>query len=56
MFYVWTEFPFTGSVFGAVNFDADVNALKFLNNNEYYHDWNKMKAELLYLKEKAEEE
>lgn len=56
MYYVWLEVPNTGVVFGHYNLDIEMNAIKSANDNEFYHDWEKIREEYREAQAKLEEE
>jgi hypothetical protein len=44
-YYTWLEFPFPGTFFGQSYMDLKMNGIKYLNNDEEYHNWNSMLSE-----------
>lgn len=50
------EVPFIGCFFGQYDMDVDMNTVKYFNDNEHWHDWEKIKAEYQQAIEEDEEE
>lgn len=54
LYFVWLEFPFPGIMFGQTYMNPRMNAIKYVNYNEDYHNWDKLLSE--YEKSIAEPE
>jgi hypothetical protein len=55
-YYTWVEAPFSGILWGQSYMDLQMNGIKFLNNDEEYHNWDKLKKEYLASIAEPEEE
>jgi hypothetical protein len=55
-YLVWTEFPFPGIAFGQSYMDTTMNAIKYVNYDEGYHNWDKLYAEYKKSQEEPPEE
>lgn len=55
-YYIWTEFPFTGITFGHTVLDVDMNTIRYVNDDEGYHDWEGLRKQLLVKREEDENE
>jgi hypothetical protein len=54
-FYMTSDMPFPGAIFGQLYMDEDLNMLRYLNDNEEeIHDWGAMKKQWLEIKAKEE--
>ncbi|CAG9313519.1 unnamed protein product [Blepharisma stoltei] len=55
LYFIWLEVPYTGTFFGHYNMDIEMNAIKYVNNDELYHDWEGLKKKYLEREAAAEE-
>ncbi|OMJ90661.1 hypothetical protein SteCoe_6941 [Stentor coeruleus] len=44
-YFTWVEMPFPGILWGQSTMNVQMNGIKYLNNNEGYHNWDKLLAE-----------
>jgi hypothetical protein len=40
LYFTWMEGPYTGFFFGHYHLDVGLNAAKYVNDDEEYHDWD----------------
>mmetsp|Transcript_693 Transcript_693/g.1281 ORF Transcript_693/g.1281 Transcript_693/m.1281 type:complete len:197 (+) Transcript_693:5147-5737(+) len=50
LYFTWMEGPYTGFFFGHYNMNIELNAAKYLNDDEEYHDWDAVDAKLVKMK------
>ena len=55
-YFVWLEFPFPGIMFGQTYMNHRMNAIKYINYDEEYHNWSKLLRDYEKTLEEPEEE
>ena len=53
-YYTWLEFPFFGTMWGQSHMNLAMNGIKYLNDDENYHNWDALLAQ--FNKKIAEED